>query len=493
MTKTDIENIKEQFKEVIKYSQGVPNPKVDELFDEWREAKRDFIEAMGGKLIYEYPTPVCFDLNKDDKMKRIEDFENLVGGRYENYELANFIVTQRDGFFTNRVVKEYEAPDGTKISVGMKLLKAFKFFEEDKNVLDMLQTSASMIIQEDKIEGILCLSVHPLDYLSVSENTHNWRSCHALDGEYRGGNLSYMKDKTTVICYLRSKNMEKLNNFPDSVKWNSKKWRVLLYFSENWGMLFAGRQYPFSSDTGINFVTQKLLPVSNFGTYSDWTTKKLTEFNNGIANFKFNYPLIPYGNTTTELAPINKIVTNEPGSLQFNDLLSSSCYNPMYCYKTVLVDDSWLYRAFGDPALLNEEADKKATDEYSHYEIVNMRYIPTVKVGGKVKCLCCGEKYIELTESMMCNECEGEYGEADSDLFGTCPICGCRFIYEDGAYVEGEDEVICPSCAEDSTTYCANCGCLFYNEYVRYDRKTESYYCEDCFVDCNCELEEEID
>ena len=28
------------------------------------------------------------------------------------------------------------------------------------------------------------------DYLSLSENAFNWRSCHALDGEYRAGNLS---------------------------------------------------------------------------------------------------------------------------------------------------------------------------------------------------------------------------------------------------------------------------------------------------------------
>ena len=42
------------------------------------------------------------------------------------------------------------------------------------------------------MEGYLYLSIHPLDYLSISETNHGWRSCHALDGEYRNGNLSYL-------------------------------------------------------------------------------------------------------------------------------------------------------------------------------------------------------------------------------------------------------------------------------------------------------------
>jgi hypothetical protein len=56
----------------------------------------------------------------------------------------------------------------------MKLAKAFKFFTDSKTVLYDLQNRASQIIQEDKVEGTLCLSVHPLDFLSSSMNTYNW-------------------------------------------------------------------------------------------------------------------------------------------------------------------------------------------------------------------------------------------------------------------------------------------------------------------------------
>ena len=135
--------------------------------------------------------------------------------------------------------------------------RIFSLIEEDEETVKRLQTQASMIIQENKVIGKLCFSVHPLDYLSISETTYNWRSCHALDGEYRAGNLSYMLDDSTIICYLKSNKETKLPNFPDDVLWNSKKWRLLLHFSENLDVCFSGRQYPFFSPGAISRLNPK--------------------------------------------------------------------------------------------------------------------------------------------------------------------------------------------------------------------------------------------
>lgn len=487
LTVTEIENIKSQFKEVITYSQNIPDPQVDKLFEEWLENKRDFIEAMGGNLIYEYPVPVSFELDEKDKMRVVEDFEDLIATTYNNSELASFVYQNKGGFFTNRVVEKYKTNNGDIIPEGMKLLKAFKFFETDKNTLDRLQTAASMLIQEDKIEGTLCLSVHPLDFLSVSENNHNWRSCHALDGEYRAGNLSYMKDKTTIICYLKGKNQEKLPHFPDSVLWNSKKWRVLLFFSENWDMLFAGRQYPFSSNTGIDFVREKLLPLARMNDWSPWTDRMLKKWNDGIREHSFIPPYLAY-DANSKLARLNEIITNEPGSLQFNDLLSSSCYEPLYCIRLNKVKNYW--KGFCSALVYNTEAEEKedSEDEYI-LQPCNIRIMPRIKIGGAVHCLHCGNKKIELTESMMCNECELEYGTSDSDMFTTCSCCGTRFYYEDSLFVDSTGELICPSCADEYTSFCANCGSLFYNDDLCYDSGIDDYYCKHCYEDLKAEGE----
>ena len=43
-----INDIKEQVKAVIKYSQDIEEPKVDGLIEEWAEAKKEFIDVFGG-------------------------------------------------------------------------------------------------------------------------------------------------------------------------------------------------------------------------------------------------------------------------------------------------------------------------------------------------------------------------------------------------------------------------------------------------------------
>ena len=75
-------------------------------------------------------------------------------------------------------------------------------------------------------------------------------------------------------------------------------------------------------------------------------------------------------------------------------------------------------------------------------------------------------------------------GQGDSDIFGTCPCCGQRFVFDDGYYVELADEVICPSCADTETAECANCGGLYYKTDMQFDHTTGLYYCKDCYIDC---------
>lgn len=450
----EFKKIQEKFNEVISASQGIEEPKTDELFNKWLEAKRDFIEAMEGRLIWEWSEPVSFELGKKEKNLRIDDFIELIQTRWQNPELADFIEFEKDGFFSNQVVSQYMCPQkGIIIPQGMKLLKAFKFFEEDVKILNDIQSAASMIIQEDKITGILCLSVHPLDFLSLSENTHNWRSCHALDGEYRGGNLSYMVDKSTIICYIKSNRDDYLPNF-GNVKWNSKKWRILLFFSDKWDMLFAGRQYPFVTEAGLDFIRESVLPAAHMNQWSSWCINKIKSFSENDLSFHFRYPYIPIEN---KLISIDELIKDEPGSLQFNDLLSSSCYDPMYAYKI----SRSLWWGIDEPIAV--------TDRRSRF-----------KIGGSVKCLRCAETVIELPESMMCTDCETLYGTSDSDMFGYCPNCGRRFVYDDGYWVSNAEETVCPDCANEYTEYCPNCNERYYVKDMVYDKKSERYLCKWC-------------
>lgn len=460
--------IKDSVKKVIQYSQGIEDPQVDELLDNWLEAKRDFIELFNGELIWEYPEKITFEIGPKERSLRVNDFIDLVRGTYGNAKLADFISENKDGFFSNKVLNNYRHECIT-INQGMKLLKAFKFFEEDPVVLNKLQSAASMIIQENKIEGTLCLSVHPLDYLSLSENNHNWRSCHALDGEYRAGNLSYMQDSSTLICYLRSNNMEVLPNFPDELKWNSKKWRMLLFFSDTWDLMFAGRQYPFSTTSGLDFVKNNLLPAVGLDHWSPWTDEKITRMENADMDFYFSSPYIPIGK---KLRPLNEVIVDAKGSLHYNDLLHSTCYTPVYSY-----------RVRGD------QPNKSPIIMKSMYSVT--RADSTLHIGHSSKCLLCGQNNISLTESMMCEPCDLEYGTEDNENYGTCSCCGHRFIYDDGGWVEDPGEMICQHCFDEYTSSCYYCGENYYTDDMVYDRKQEGYICKYCREENGINIQEE--
>lgn len=458
------EDIKEQFKSVISYSQNIPDPKVDYLFREWESNKARFIKRFGG-LIYEYPTQVEFTLDPKEKRTRAMEFANSVSDAYNNSALAEFIDENLDTFFENKVSRTM----GQKIPEGMKLIKAFKFFESDKSTLRSIQDYASQLIQENKIKGTLCFSVHPLDFLSSSENTYNWRSCHALDGEYRAGNLSYMVDNTTFIVYLKGSDGQRLSPFGD-VEWNSKKWRMLIHSSDNDDIMFAGRQYPFNSKSGIDMVLNiyntllaeesacKDHPWAVVSKYGDWRADYVDGYvpydadTNGVLQ-ELDEKYIVYAR---HLVALRDVVQEGHNALNYNDVLKSSCYT--YPYYTIL-------------------------NPYHYHDVAN---IHKIVIGQEVPCLHCGNELISNAETMRCDDCELEFGTEDNDTYGTCDCCGARIYMDDSIYVSDTGDYICEHCYDNNCFVCEHCGNVYYNsERVfipgRYEDDDGIWCCKECY------------
>lgn len=443
------EDIKEQFNKVIRFSQEFPSVNSDALFDQWLEAKRNIIEAFGGKLIYEVAEPVHFHLDEKNRARAFEEFVMHIKNVYHNTPLVDFLTANEKGFYDNVVCNPYEYQD-IKVPTGMKLVKAFKFFEKDKDVLELLQNLASQVIQEDKIEGKLCFSVHPLDFLSTSMNTYNWRSCHALDGEFRAGNLSYMVDNTTIVCYIKGANEAILPLFHPTVLWNSKKWRVLLYLSENWDMIFASKQYPFTSESGLDVVLTHLLSALKLQGFSNWKCQYIStvEDKHGGRREHLYSPYLPIRG---KLYPIENIVHDGEHALQFNDLLCSSSYKePLFSLK----------------------------EDYVWWSAPEQ--IPKFTIGKQVPCLCCGQNRIKDSNMMACRECVERYDlYYNEEDYPICDCCGRRIL--DGDWLEVEGQILCATCVEQETFCCECCDGHYFNERKNYDRKADRYICDRCY------------
>lgn len=453
----DYSNIKEQFDKIISYSQNIKNPQTDKLFANWAINKEYFYNLFGQKLIYEYPEKVVFELDADAKQERLFNFYSLLEEVYGYTELAKFVLQQAQGFFDNLTVCDFITLNGKKIKAGTKLVKSFKYFAIDNRSLHDIQSEASRIIQENKVEGTLCFSIHPLDFLSLSENTYNWRSCHALDSEYRSGNLSYMQDSTTVICYLKGQDSAKLPSFPEDVYWNSKKWRTLFFLNRDESIFFAGRSYPFKTSAGLELartIFVNMLSRKDVYDYqwTNWIKSQSTETFCPEDDLKF------CGNsciwTAEGYAPAKAYIQDCKYPQHYNDLLYSSCYKPIYSLRygrhPFNINQAICYTSLENP----------------------------LKVGHNVSCLRCGAVLKEVAEngSMLCEDCQTDQVQENMNY---CDCCG-RAGQNENMIAVYDGYYVCRHCLEKYYTSCEGCGKWIDKTFVVYDKNSGQYLCPHC-------------
>ena len=485
----DFDQLKKDVTEVLSCSQELPEKEltaVDKLLRIWRTNKEYFIEKMNGNLIYELPEKISFQIDDETRANRVDEFLNWMNDSFEYYKikdadlgaLAEFIKDNKKDFFSNILSKEYKTEvflnhnylSGKKIIIpaGIKIIKAFKYFIEDKNLLSMFQDRASLILQENKLEGRLCFSVHPLDFLSVSVNNMNWRSCHALDGDFRGGNLNYMLDSSTAVVYLKAdKPPCSLPGF-GNVLWNDKKWRVLFFFSKERMMVFAGRQYPFEATNALYLtkpILQNLFPNTfDYGGCPEWgewddTSLDAIVYNENTIHFDPPYIILNEGQG---LKKLNDLIKQNYYKLYFNDLLESSVYQkPWFIQKRTV---------------RTNEFKERRTEFY---------------IGTDAPCPVCGSDMVTSSEWMICDGCakrlkvDNEYEEND-ELYRYCDWCGQMFPEEDVVFTE--NGVLCSECFHELYKECTICGNLHCKNELTL--LPEGYVCDWCLDDKIREQEE---
>lgn len=446
----EVKQIQSDFEKVIIHSQGLltKNFNSEPIINQWLRNKKKFVDMIHlakkttlsndySDYIYEFPEPVSFPLDGPTRLSKVQGFiDFLLDYFYEqdvpdsvSSEFIRFLKLNKETFFENKVSVPFIF-NANEITEGMKLLKSFKFFFSGK-MLEDIQNKASIILQENKVTGRFCVSVHPLDYLSSSETNYDWRSCHSLDGDYRSGNLAYMTDDCTVVCYLRGEEKEKLPRFPESVPWPSKKWRMLLFLAQEEKIVWAGRQYPFESKTILDQVGKAIVPIitgipfcagqSWYGKIYNWTEWS-QDYVKPQADIRISDS---YANIGGNL--INKqTLIDSTNNLFYNDLLYSTKYTPSFMTRSGI---SGMVRL---------------VDKYNQrFDIGGVH----LQVGKNPICPCCGRNYVEFSDELICVECDEAYGYEFNDEFVECHSCGRRIWREDAQ--EDDGYFYCESCSEE--------------------------------------------
>lgn len=180
-----------------------------------------------------------------------------------------------------------------------KLIKATGWCSEEQ--FEEFRLQHSMLLNQKLITGTLCLSIHPLDYMTMSDNSEGWSSCMCWmeePGCYRSGTVEMMNSPNVIVAYVESDN-ENLNFDYARCQWNSKKWRQLVMITPD--LILGNKQYPYKNDfleeEVLKWVKELTKNSNTFNNFSeDCTLKTINNnmnnyFDNGITNFhlSFNY------------------------------------------------------------------------------------------------------------------------------------------------------------------------------------------------------------
>lgn len=249
----------------------IPNVEnISHVLRVWDSTKSQYLKGIfGNKTILERQVEYCKPITqlRQELCEAVEygDMSNFthklslavekVFGYFDDCYAMCLRLLSSDNLATNTFsgmdsTKEVVFPSGHKITFSngaktMRLLrKVCKEFgmEED---FEQFRLAHSMHLNQKKLQGTLCISIHPLDYMTMSDNANGWGSCMSWreDGDYRGGTVEMMNSPCVVVAYLKS-NDKKLTW--DDKEWNSKLWRTLVVVTPK--VITTVKGYPYQHE-----------------------------------------------------------------------------------------------------------------------------------------------------------------------------------------------------------------------------------------------------
>ena len=196
----------------------------------------------GGKTFYE----AYYNFLYPNYEYETHSLDTDTRSRLDNLMLTSYLVKNTYEGETFYV----DMPNGKKLKVqhGCKISKILGKIAAAYNIpgFEDYRICLSQIINEKETEGIVHLSIHPLDYMTMSDNECGWDSCMSWrkEGSYRQGTVEMMNSPAVVVAYISSKDDMDL---PADFCWSNKKWRQLFVINED--LIVSVKDYPQHNPT----------------------------------------------------------------------------------------------------------------------------------------------------------------------------------------------------------------------------------------------------
>lgn len=259
-----------------------------------------------------------------------------------------------------------------------KLNAAFHISEK----FEAYRIAVSLALNTKMLKGNLCISIHPMDFMTMSDNDCDWDSCMSWRnyGSYRQGTVEMMNSPYVVVAYLAAS--EPMHIFGQ--EWSNKKWRSLYIVHPD----FIGniKGYPYQIPEVDKMVINKLKAMA------------------AAAGFQAQYGEVTEYNYREFPAVDRDVIVDFHTGYMYNDFGSITHYG---CVREdeakterITIDYSGKSECMWCGGIYDEESEE-ALSCYRCYE--------------ETHCDCCGDRYHEssLIETgngdWVCENCLCEY------------------------------------------------------------------------------------
>ena len=396
-----VTNYAESKKHTSSYDVAPAPTSVEPILAEWNRTKDWLFHLFNGKFIIskniEYYKP-SNTIRQDmyEHVTKDNDLRYAMVKNFPRYEAQNRIIEM---FFEENLVSNYCPFDYTfiipnsqntySVKKGMKVTRAIanlaKKLNIDHDIIDKFLIAQSQVMNDAKLTGKLCISIHPLDFMTMSDNDCGWDSCMKwrLEGCYRLGTLEMMNSPCVICAYLESESHRL--EIPDAGDWNSKKWRELFIVNDD--LIMEIKPYPYYNETltkeSLNMI-RELFPTGYFNE---------PEYIQPYVNHKYSWGECSFDFDTQNM---------------YNDIYENSDDSHWGCVRKESID----------------------TNYYLNYS-------------GAATCAYCGKPIVDTTHTdvLLCSDCRKPH------VIGHCAKCGCDITYLNLSIQIG-DKVFCtkPAC-----------------------------------------------
>lgn len=405
---------------------NIPCKNIDDVLREWANSKQTLYHTLGDKFTVEFPIeynrPIS-DISEGCWKETISPskfstfLDNLTGEfkceTNTTYTMFIHHIYNTDNMATNTInietpilVQHKDTQKTITIRPGAKYFRALHHLVKEcggkyDNIFEEFRIRISQITNNRSLKGTMCISIHPMDFITMSDNSYGWDSCMRWvddTGDYRMGTVEMMNSPIVVCAYLKGNEPFDFswNRNGEFRTWNNKKWRELFVVTPE--LITEIKSYPYDNEEFTKAVMDTLLALSKENDGNEYDTE---------IYWTYSTPVNSHGTT-----------------LRF-DTYENGMYNDFGFYRNNK----------GHLMHYNSQIMENITDSIYY-----------ITYSGAKTCMICGtyiDDYEADPKKVVCEK-HGYY------THGTCSCCGRRLVSDNIFYSDWTEQEYCEDCYYDN-------------------------------------------